>query len=120
MLGCGGMTAVERPEALSLLAKSDFVILTNRPKAEGSRDGLSVDASSAAIRQFPNILLRVDPFSQHIAQYWNDLKTWADKNMIVAKTVPFDNFTATVYVRPDAKLSAYAAPPEGHALGGVH
>jgi hypothetical protein len=121
LLGAGGMTAVERPEALSLLSKSDFVILTSRPKAEGSRDGLFVDASSAAIRQFPNILLRVDPFSEHIAQYWNDLKAWADKNMIVAKTVPFDNFTATVYVRPDAKLSANGASlPEGHVLGAVH
>jgi hypothetical protein len=121
MLGSGGMTAVERPEALSLLAKSDFVILTSRPKAEGSRDGLAVDASSAAIRQFPNILLRVDPFSQHIAQYWNDLKAWADRNMILAKTVSFDNFTAAIYVRPDAKLSANVASlPEGHVLGAVH
>jgi hypothetical protein len=119
LLGSGGMTAVERPEALSLLAKSDFVILTSRPKAEGPRDSFQVDASSAAIQQFPNILLRVDPFSQHIAQYWNDLKTWADQNMILAKTVPFGTFTATIYVRPDAKVSS-ETPPARPVLAAVH
>jgi hypothetical protein len=66
---------IEKPEALSLLANSDFLILTTLPKTG------------------------VYPFHQHIAQYWNDLRTWAENNMIAVRTVPFDGFTATVYVR---------------------
>ena len=120
MLGAG-MTAVDRPDALSLLANSDFVILTNRTKGDNTGDGLSVDASSAAIRQFPNILLRPDPFSQYVAQYWNDLKAWADKHMVLAKTVAFDNFTACVYVRSAATASPNAvSSADRYALGTVH
>jgi hypothetical protein len=77
----GGIMGVERPEALSMLANSDFAILTTTKKAG------------------------VYPFYEHISQYWNDLKAWADIHMIVARTVPFDRFTATVYVRPSAKVS---------------
>ena len=72
---------VDRAEALSLLARSDFVILTNLPKTG------------------------VDPFYERVSQYWNDLKAWAEQNMIVVRIVPFDDFTATVYVRPFAKVS---------------
>jgi hypothetical protein len=77
----GGIMGVERPEALSMLANSDFAILTTIKKAG------------------------VYPFYEHISQYWNDLKAWADLHMIVARAVPLDRFTATVYVRPSAKVS---------------
>jgi len=77
----GGIMGVERPEALSMLANSDFAILTTIQKAG------------------------VYPFYEHISQYWNDLKAWADNHMIVAQTVPLSSFTATVYVRPSAKVS---------------
>jgi len=80
MLG-DNIISVDRSEALSRLENSDFLILTTLPKAG------------------------VFPFYASIAQYWNDLKAWADKNMIEARTVLFDEFTATVYVRPTAMLS---------------
>lgn len=99
-----GVLGVERSEALSLLANSDFAILTNSPKLGVTRTGLSVDASSDAIREFPKILLRF-PFSQKIAEYWDDLKAYADKNMTLVKTVQFENFTATVYARSAATPS---------------
>ncbi len=72
---------VSRQEALSALAKSDFLILTTQEKAG------------------------VYAFYQAEAQYWNDLKAWADKNTIVVRSVPFDNFTATIYARPSATVS---------------
>jgi hypothetical protein len=75
-LGAGGIMGVGRAEALSSLEKGDFVILTTLPKTG------------------------VYPFYQQIAQYWNDLKTWADQNLIIAKTIQFDGFSVTVYVRP--------------------
>jgi hypothetical protein len=81
MLGTQIM-GVDRAEALSLLENSDFVILTDLQKTGAF------------------------PFYERIARYWNDLKAWADKNMIAARTVPLDSFTATVYVRPTAKVSA--------------
>ena len=80
MLG-DSIMGVDRSEALSRLENSDFLILTNLPKAG------------------------VFPFYASIAQYWNDLKAWADKNMIATRTVLFNEFTATVYVRPTAMLS---------------
>jgi hypothetical protein len=71
--GLGGIMGVDKPEALCQLAMSDFVILTSLPKTG------------------------VYPFYERVARYWGDLKAWADENMIVARTVPFDSFTATVY-----------------------
>jgi hypothetical protein len=96
MLG-DGIMGVERPEALSLLANSDFLILTTSAKTDVVADGLSLEASSDAIKRIPALRFRLFPFYDQIGQYWNDLKAWADKNMILAKTVQFDNFTATVY-----------------------
>ena len=81
MLGSDDIMGVSRQEALSLLTKSDFLILTTQEKTG------------------------IYPFYQSLAQYWNDLKAWADKNMIVFRTVPFDNFTATIYARPSATVS---------------
>ena len=66
---------------MSLLKKSDFAILTNLPK------------------------VGIYPFYRRIAEYWDDLKAWADDNMIVARIVPFSSFTATLYLRPTAKIS---------------
>jgi len=80
MLGSTIM-GVDRQEALSLLANSDFVILTSLQKTG------------------------VFPFYRHIAEYWEDLKAWANKNMIAARTVQLDSFTATAYVRPTAAVS---------------
>ena len=72
---------VAQPAALSMIAKSDFVILTALPKAG------------------------IYPFYLQIARYWGELKNWADANMMVARQVPFDNFTATIYIRPTGTIS---------------
>jgi len=80
MLGTQVM-GVPRAEALGLLAKSDIVILTNQPK------------------------VGIYPFYAEIAQYWGDLKSWAETNMVAARTVTLDTFTATVYVRPSVAVS---------------
>ncbi len=80
-----GILGVDRAEAISLLKKSDFAILTNLPK------------------------VGIYPFYRHIAEYWDDLKAWADDNMIVARIVPFSNFTATLYVRPTARISGISS-----------
>ena len=80
MLG-NGVLGVDRAEAMSLLKRSDFAILTTLPK------------------------VGIYPFYRHIAEYWDDLKAWADDNMIVARIVPFSNFTATLYLRPTARIS---------------
>jgi len=80
MLG-NGILGVSREQAISLLEQSDFVILTTLPK------------------------VGTYPFYKHISEYWNDLKVWADKNMIIARIVTFSTFTATVYVRPVAMVS---------------
>ena len=77
----GAMTGVGESEALSLLKASDFVILTTLQKT-----GLF-------------------PFYRDVARYWDHLKAWADEEMILVRTVPFDSFTATVYARPSAILS---------------
>jgi hypothetical protein len=75
------LMGVDRSAALSMLAASDFVILTTLPKTG------------------------VYPFYELVSQYWGDLKAWADENMLVARTVQFGNFIALVYVRPTATVS---------------
>jgi hypothetical protein len=80
MLG-NGVLGVDRAEAISLLKQSDFAVLTTLPKAG------------------------IYPFYRHIAEYWDDLRAWAENNMIVARIVPFSSFTATLYIRPTAKIS---------------
>jgi hypothetical protein len=76
-----GVLGVDRATAMSLLQQSDFAVFTTLPKKG------------------------IYPFYQKIAEYWNDLKTWADDNMLVARIIPFSSFTATLYVRPAAKIS---------------
>ena len=76
-----GVLGVDRAEAMSLLKQSDFAIFTTIPKV-GSY-----------------------PFYQLIAEYWNDLKAWADDNMVVARVIRFSDFTATLYLRPTARIS---------------
>jgi hypothetical protein len=80
MIG-NGVLGVDRAQAMSLLKQSDFAILTNLPK------------------------VGIYPFYRHIAEYWGDLKAWADDNMLVARIVPFSTFIATLYVRPTARIS---------------
>jgi hypothetical protein len=80
MIG-NGVLGVDRAEAMLLLKQSDFLILTTLPKAG------------------------IYPFYRHIAEYWDDLKAWADDNMTVARIVPLSSFTATLYIRPTARIS---------------
>jgi hypothetical protein len=80
-----GIMGTGRDEAMSLAAKSDLLILTTLPKTG------------------------VYPFYQSVARYWNDLKAWADKNMILVLTFPFNSFVATIYARPSATVSGLSA-----------
>jgi hypothetical protein len=73
----GDIMAVSRAEALSYLTQSDFVILTNFPKTG------------------------VDPFYDSIRRYWDDVHTWAEKNMVMSRKLTVDDVTATVYIRPN-------------------
>ena len=73
----GGIMGTDRAEAVSLLAQSDFVILTDAPK-----NG-------------------VDPFYEKISDYWDDLYAWVEKNMVMSRTISLDDMTATVYIRPN-------------------
>jgi hypothetical protein len=79
MLG-NGVLGVDREAATSLLKQSDFAIFTTLPK------------------------IGIYPFYRHIAEYWDELKIWADENMVVARIIHFSDFTATLYVRPTAKV----------------
>jgi hypothetical protein len=80
MLG-NSIMGIAKSDAISLLAHSDLFILTTLQK------------------------VGVYPFYEQLAQYWNDLKAWADQNMILIRTIPFDSYTATVYSRPSATIS---------------
>ena len=75
-----GVLGVDRETAISLLKQSDFAIFTTLPK------------------------VGIYPFYKHIAEYWDELKLWADENLIVARVIHFSDFTATLYVRPTAKI----------------
>jgi hypothetical protein len=75
-----GVLGVDREKAISLLKQSDFAVFTTLPK------------------------VGIYPFYQHIAEYWDELKDWADDNLIVARVIHFSDFTATLYVRPTAKI----------------
>jgi hypothetical protein len=76
----GDIMAVDRQEALSYLARSDFVILTNLPKTG------------------------VDPFYESMRRYSDDLHTWAEKNMIMSRKMTLDDMIATVYIRPNPEV----------------
>jgi hypothetical protein len=70
-------------EALRLLEKSDFVILTSPHQGENY------------------------PFADAIAAYWTELKTWADKHLLTIKTQRVDAvfpYNVLVYARPCAQL----------------
>jgi hypothetical protein len=72
-----------RERALEFLENSNFVILTS-PRQSGKY-----------------------PFSQTIAAYWSDLKAWADKHLLLARSLEFDNYypaALTVYTQPTAQL----------------
>jgi hypothetical protein len=74
------IAGVERSEALSRLANSDYVVLTTMQKRG------------------------IYPFYEKIRKYWNDLKSWSDENMLLVRTIPFDDYTATIYVRPIPRI----------------
>jgi hypothetical protein len=78
----GDIMGVDRKEAISLLANSDYVVLTDIPKTG------------------------VYPFYERLRQYENDLKGWASDHLVLARTIHLDTFTANVYVRPTATASA--------------
>jgi hypothetical protein len=69
------IVAVEKTEALSCLAASDFVVLTTLPK-------------------------KVYPFDQQVTRYWSELKEWSEKNFVLARSVSFEGFKVSVYIRP--------------------
>jgi hypothetical protein len=73
----GDIMGVDRAEALSYLAQSDFVILTDSPKTG------------------------VDPFYEKISRYWDDLHAWSEKNMIMSRKITLGDMIATVYIRPN-------------------
>jgi hypothetical protein len=79
------LTGFGESDALSLLKTSDFVILTT-VKKNGPF-----------------------PFDHDVARYWGDLKSWAENEMILVRTVRFFNFTASVYARPSPVLSGISA-----------
>jgi hypothetical protein len=82
LLGCS-IFGETREKALEFLENSNFVILTS-PHQSGKY-----------------------PFSQAIAAYWSDLKAWADKHLILARRLEFDNYypaALTVYTQPTAQL----------------
>ncbi len=76
----GTIFGVERAEALSELANSDYVVLTTMPK------------------------VGVYPFYEKVRQYWDDLKSWSDENMLLVRTMPFRDCTVTVYARPIPRI----------------
>jgi hypothetical protein len=67
--------------------------------------GISLEGSTASMQRWPALRRHLYPFYQHLADYRDDVKAWADKNMTLAQTVPFENFTAAVYVRPTGARS---------------
>jgi hypothetical protein len=75
--------AQSREEALRLLEKSDFVILTSPRQGENY------------------------PFTEAIAAYWSELKAWADQHLVTIKTQRVDAvfpYNVMVYARPCAQL----------------
>lgn len=70
------IVAIDKGEALACLAASDFVVLTTMPRRG------------------------VYPFDQQISHYWGDLKEWTEKNLVLARSMAFEGFNVSVYVRP--------------------
>jgi hypothetical protein len=75
------------------------------PVVQPAPAGISLEGSTAAMQRWPILRRHLYPFYQHLAEYQDELKAWADKNMTLAQTVAFENFTATVYVRRTAIAS---------------
>jgi hypothetical protein len=88
--------------------------------AQPPPSGILLEGSTAAIQRFPTLRNHLLPFYERLAHYRDDLKGWAVKNMILGQTIPFENFTVAVYIRPtetkpdpsDGELS-----PLGHPAG---
>jgi hypothetical protein len=75
---------------------SPFVNTAVRPVSTG----IPLEASTSSMQRWPASRQHLYPFYQRLAEYRDDLKAWADKNMALAQTVAFENFTVTVYARP--------------------
>jgi hypothetical protein len=73
--------------------------------AQAIPSGISLEGSTASIQRFPMLQHHLFPFYERLARYRNDLKAWADTNMILAQNVQFEKFTATVYVQPTGVTS---------------
>lgn len=69
---------IDRSAAMSYLANSDFVILSDPYRISGY------------------------PFTESIAKYWPDLKAWCDQNLIAVDSFPFIGQILHLYVRPTA------------------
>ena len=72
------------------------------PSVQPASSGISLEGSTASLQRWPAERQHRYPFYQRPAQYRDDLKAWANTNMTLAQTVPFRNFTATIYVRSAA------------------
>jgi hypothetical protein len=72
------------------------------PTVQSAPTGIFLEASTASLQRWPASRKHLYTFYDGLAQYRNDLKAWADKNMLLAQTVAFENFTVAVYVRPAA------------------
>ncbi|HXM02080.1 MAG TPA: hypothetical protein VN939_05725 [Chthoniobacterales bacterium] len=77
-----------------------------QPDVQPASAGIALEGSTASLQRWPTLRQHLYPFYQRLALYRDDLKAWADKNMSLAKTVPFENFTVTVYVRSTADVSS--------------
>lgn len=71
---------ISEPLAMKYLADSDFVILTDPYRISGY------------------------PFTEGIAEYWPDIKSWCDQNLVHVQTFKFINQSLILYVRPTAVM----------------
>jgi hypothetical protein len=80
---------------------SPFVITGTTPVSTG----IPLEASTASVKRWPALRQHLYPFYERLAQYRDDLKAWADKNMTLVQTLAFENFTVALYVRAPAEAS---------------
>jgi len=71
---------ISEAAAMEDLAESDFVILSDPYRISGY------------------------PFTEGIAEYWPDIKSWCDQNLVHVQTFKFINQSLILYVRPTAVM----------------
>lgn len=79
--------------------------------------GIPLEASTDSMRRWPASHQHLYPFYERLAQYRDDLKAWADKNMTLAQTMAFENFTVTLYVRSSATPSGLSRELRNKPIG---